>query len=138
MAQAVTVPAVGSSTSVSGTTVGFINDHVTNCAGGTTIGRDRVYSFVLPNTRRLRVSVTTTSSGWDHVVYFVRGPFSNCLPTGTICLASADATGPGTSETETTSYRNNTGSPMTVYVVIDSKNATAAGSYFASFNLDAS
>lgn len=132
VAQPITPPAVnGNTTLLSQTTVGFTNDMATTCAGASTVGPDRVYSFALPAGRQLRVSITVGLPQWDPVLYFVASPFTNCRATGTACLASSDVSGG-----ETASYRNNTGSTQTIYVVVDSKSAGVSGTYSAFFYLD--
>jgi hypothetical protein len=114
------------------TTVGYGNDYSSAAAGngcGLDPGPDRVYSVVLPNGKRLTASVSPEGDGgsYDPSIYLVSGPASNCSATPRVCLARDDAGGP--SQRNTVSYTNRTGSDRTIFIVVDSYLAGAAGPF---------
>ena len=74
---------------------------------------DRAYQVVVPAGQLLTVTATSAS---DLILNLIPEPASSCGNTAVACLASADATLSGMSET--VSWRNATANPATVYLLV--------------------
>lgn len=121
------VAVAGNTISVTSTTTGLVSDYAyrtadmgcENVSTGTT-APDVVYAVPVAAGDSITASVTTT---WDAVINLVVAPSDNCgdaVDGGTAgavtCVAGADV---ATAGTDTAQWLNDTGSAVTVFVVID-------------------
>jgi hypothetical protein len=86
-----------------------------SCTGWGASGEEIVYSLTVPDGETINVTQTPTGANdQDSSLYIL----TDCFDFGgTTCVAGADETMDG--EAETTSWTNNTGSEVTVYIVAD-------------------
>jgi hypothetical protein len=92
------------------TTVGYVNDFnqaQSSCASGTHTAPDRIFFYTLPAYTGITVNVTTAS--FDHV---------NSLRVGGACPGATQVACSDPINVNQT-YLNNTGTPETVYVIVD-------------------
>jgi hypothetical protein len=102
--------------------VGFYDTYnfpTSNCTGYYDFGPDRVYSISVPAGDTLTVSAKPVA-GLDISIYLIRGPAQNCRSTDQECLVGADDALEGGLETVT--YRNQSASAETMFIVIDMYN----------------
>lgn len=85
-------------------------------------GNDVAYTITVPDTKKLTVVVTPTSA-WDPAVAIV----SSCASVGPTCLGGADEG--FSSDPETAVYTNTTGSPQTVFILVDSYSTSEMGPF---------
>jgi hypothetical protein len=104
----IAVPARGSITRVTGSTVGATNDYTGTCGGGS--GPDQVFSINVTTRSRLRIETITPTTGAFDTLLYVRG--TPCA-TGTE-LACNDDGGAGTR-----SRIDRVFDPGTYYIVVD-------------------
>lgn len=121
------VAVAGNTISVTSTTMGLGSDYAftsadMGCQNVSTgsMAPDVVYAVPVAAGEAISASVTTT---WDAVINLVVAPASNCgdaLDGGSAgavtCVAGADD---ATAGTDTAQWRNQTGGPVTVFVVVD-------------------
>lgn len=131
------VVVAGNTISVTSTTMGLGSDYAyrtadmgcQNVATGTT-APDVVYEVPVAAGDTISASVTTM---WDAVVNLVVAPADNCgdavdggSPGAVACVAGADNVVAGT---DTAQWRNQTGGPVNVFVVIDGYDDGEAGDF---------
>ena len=85
-------------------------------------GFDVAYTISVPNTKKLTVVVTPDNT-WDPAVAIV----TSCASVGPTCLGGADEGFDG--DPETADYTNNTGSPQTVFIIVDSYDVGVHGPF---------
>jgi len=117
-----------------GVTVGSWQDSsddydASGCLGFTTSGGDIVYLFTLPNGMQA-VAMVTPNEGQDPAIYLVAGDAVVCLDSPLPCVDAADDA--GSSGAESVSYANATGSPIDVFLVVDSIDPAVAGEFTVS------
>ena len=121
--QCATATAVTPGTVADQSLLGFTNDYGTGTSCAYSSGADRVYSVSVPAGKRLKATVTpTTTDGgaaWDAVVNVQQA--AGCVGTGRVCVAGANT---GSSGAPDTVFWSNTGSAAAaVYVVVEAYSA---------------
>jgi hypothetical protein len=92
-----------------------------SCTDYNASGSEKVFQLVVNDGDTINLTYTSDA---DNSLYIVEA--CDDLSAST-CLAGADEDG-GTTNTESTSYTNNTGSAQTVFIVLDHFSATCSGS----------
>ena len=127
-----TAPLLSVGRQVDQSIAGFTDDYsgiAEACLGAATPGPDRVYSFVVPAAKTLRVTVTPEDVNFDPAIYLIDATRADaCTLLQRPCLGGVDAGGDGASETLL--YVNGTGAPKPVWIVVDTfRGASAAGRF---------
>lgn len=112
---------------ISGSTVGLMNDYNPGCTGDVTPGPDTVYKISVPAGQRLTATATpalaTMGNQYDLALYLIQAPASNCTNAdggmGLTCLGASDSPTPAESP-ESAGFFNGGTSAVDVFIVIDS------------------
>lgn len=102
------------------TNTAFANDDYDQlgfCTGFTSSGPDIVYKIVLPDGATVNFTLNTNppnGSGYDAALYLI----TDCANPSTTCLIGSDACNV-MQEIEAISYTNDTGGPLTTFMIVD-------------------
>lgn len=112
-------PIVAGSNVTGLTTTGYTNEYEGGSGCKATTGPDRVFSVVVPDGKQLTALVTPGTS-FDPTISLVAGTPATCA--AHVCDAAVDTKTAGQPEVAT--YKNFTGAPQTVFIIVDSTSAT--------------